>query len=159
LALPPLSNPGAGLPLALIGAFLASRTQKVRFVFDEEAMEVMTVGADGQSLSMERENFAVGGRNRWTYASFTNWEVRINRSFFLCDRAQEMSRGCLSDPISACFILPHLHSTIFAPRVSRSPPPSAPSLPGSSTLPSKCLSWSISKRRRPSQRDKSTSSP
>ncbi|EKU23128.1 hypothetical protein NGA_0681310 [Nannochloropsis gaditana CCMP526] len=74
LALPPLSNPGAGLPLALIGAFLASRTQKVRFVFDEEAMEVMTVGADGQSLSMERENFAVGGRNRWTYASFTNWE-------------------------------------------------------------------------------------
>lgn len=75
LAVPPLSNPGAGVPLALIGAFLASRTQKVRFVFDEEAMEVMTVGADGD-LSMERENFAVGGRNRWAYDTFTNWEVR-----------------------------------------------------------------------------------
>lgn len=104
LALPPLSNPGAGLPLALIGAFLASRTQKVRFVFDEEAMEVMTVGAGGQSLSMERENFAVGGRNRWTYASFTNWEVRINRSFFLCDRARKMSRGCLSKYWNFCLL-------------------------------------------------------
>ncbi len=75
LALPPIGNPGAGVPLALIGAFLASRTKVVRFVFDDEAMEVMTVGKDGE-LSMERENFAVGGRNRWTYDSFTNWEVR-----------------------------------------------------------------------------------
>ncbi|KAM3574843.1 hypothetical protein VYU27_003268 [Nannochloropsis oceanica] len=73
LAVPPLSNPGAGVPLAVIGAFLASRTQRVRFVFDEEAMEVMTVGEDGE-LSMERENFAVGGRNRWAYNTFTNWE-------------------------------------------------------------------------------------
>lgn len=53
-----MGNPGAGVPLALIGAFLASRTQKVRFVFDEEAMEVMTVGADGE-LALSGENFAV----------------------------------------------------------------------------------------------------
>jgi hypothetical protein len=58
LALPPVGNPGAGVPLALIGAFLASRTQKVRFVFDEEAMEVMTVGGDGE-LALSGENFAV----------------------------------------------------------------------------------------------------
>ena len=65
-------NQGAGIPLALIGAFLASRTQKVRFIFDDDAMEVMTVGKDGE-LSTERENFAVGGRNRWAYDTFTNW--------------------------------------------------------------------------------------
>lgn len=57
LALPPIGNPGAGVPLALIGAFLASRTQKVRFVFDEEALEVMTV-EDGE-LALSGENFAV----------------------------------------------------------------------------------------------------
>lgn len=52
------------MPLALIGAFLASRTQKVRFVFDEEAMEVMTVGSDGE-LELSGENFAVRfGRTR-----------------------------------------------------------------------------------------------
>ncbi len=111
-----MGNPGAGVPLALIGAFLASRTQKVRFVFDDEAMEVMTVGADGE-LALSGENFAVrlcarlsplprccyltkalfslsssvlfcsdtchppphiliqvGGRNRWAYDTFTNWE-------------------------------------------------------------------------------------
>lgn len=33
-------NLGAGVPMALIGAFLASRAQKVRFVFDKEALEV-----------------------------------------------------------------------------------------------------------------------
>lgn len=33
-------NPGAGVPLALIGAALAARAKVVRFVFDEEAMEV-----------------------------------------------------------------------------------------------------------------------
>jgi hypothetical protein len=66
------NNPGAGIPLGLIGGFLASRTQKVRFIFDNEALEVLTVGSDGQ-LEDSGENFAVGGRNRWNYDTFINW--------------------------------------------------------------------------------------
>jgi hypothetical protein len=41
-----VNNPGAGVPLAVIGAFLASRARVVRFVFDDEAMEVSTQQMD-----------------------------------------------------------------------------------------------------------------
>jgi hypothetical protein len=34
------------VPLAVIGAFLASRARVVRFVFDDEAMEVSTQQMD-----------------------------------------------------------------------------------------------------------------
>jgi hypothetical protein len=34
--------------------------------------QVLTVGADGE-LELSGENFAVGGRNRWTYDSFVDW--------------------------------------------------------------------------------------
>ena len=60
-----------GLPLGALAAFLATRTQKVRFVFDPDALEVMIDKGDG--LSETAENFAVGGKNRWSYESIEEW--------------------------------------------------------------------------------------
>eukprot|EP01038_Epipyxis_sp_PR26KG_P008236 gene8236-11146_t len=62
------------IPIGLIGLFIGRQTGKVRFVFDDEALEVL-VAKDGSDdkLVQTRENFAVGGRNRWTYKSITNW--------------------------------------------------------------------------------------
>jgi hypothetical protein len=56
----------AGL-CGVLGAFLAFQASRVRFVFDDEALEVV-IGAQ------ETENAFVGGKNRWTYDSFVNWE-------------------------------------------------------------------------------------
>lgn len=111
LALPPLSNPGAGVPLALIGAFLATRTQKVRFVFDDEAMEVMTVGSDGE-LELSGENFAVGGRNRWAYSTFTNWEFYPSKHcllIFLRDLFDGFYSLCHSRPSTHTHPHTHIH--------------------------------------------------
>lgn len=58
----------AGL-LGVLGAFLAFQASRVKFVFDDDALEVV-VG----EKQMETENSFVGGRNRWTYDSFVNWE-------------------------------------------------------------------------------------
>lgn len=53
----------------ILGAFLAFQASRVKFVFDDEALEVV-VGKQQD----ETENAFVGGRNRWTYDSFVNWE-------------------------------------------------------------------------------------
>ncbi|KAL3139440.1 hypothetical protein ABBQ38_003770 [Trebouxia sp. C0009 RCD-2024] len=50
-----------------LAAFLAFQASRVQFVFDDEALEVLI-------KSNESENSFVGGRNRWEYDSFTNWE-------------------------------------------------------------------------------------
>ncbi|KAL3160611.1 hypothetical protein ABBQ32_010541 [Trebouxia sp. C0010 RCD-2024] len=50
-----------------LAAFLAFQASRVQFVFDDEALEVLI-------KSNESENKFVGGRNRWEYDSFTNWE-------------------------------------------------------------------------------------
>jgi uncharacterized protein YciI len=63
-----------GVPLGGLAAFLASRTAAVRFVFDSEALEIMQAGADG-TVKSGRENFAVGGRNRWAYEAITAWAM------------------------------------------------------------------------------------
>ena len=65
----------AGLPLGALAAFLASRTSVVRFAFDPDALEVMTAAADGGAQPSGRENFAVGGQNRWAYQSITEWAM------------------------------------------------------------------------------------
>lgn len=46
-----------------------AQASRVKFVFDDEALEVVV----GERLE-ESENAFVGGRNRWTYDSFVNWE-------------------------------------------------------------------------------------
>jgi len=40
-----------------------------RFVFDDDALEVVIAGKEEQ----ETENKFVGGANRWSYDSFVNW--------------------------------------------------------------------------------------
>ncbi|KAL4856373.1 hypothetical protein ACK3TF_003177 [Chlorella vulgaris] len=52
-----------------LGAFLAFQANRVKFVFDEDSLEVL-IGAGAK----KSENAFVGGENRWTYDSFVNWE-------------------------------------------------------------------------------------
>lgn len=53
----------------VFGAFLAIQTSRVKFVFDDEALEVVI----GETQA-KTENAFVGGANRWSYDSFSNWE-------------------------------------------------------------------------------------
>ncbi|KAJ9505102.1 hypothetical protein QJQ45_027560 [Haematococcus lacustris] len=52
----------------LLGVFLAVQASRVSFIFDDEAFEIKRNGA-------ETDNVVVGGRNRWPYSSFVNWEL------------------------------------------------------------------------------------
>lgn len=58
-------------PLGLLGLLLLVQTTRVRFVFDDEGLEVKI----GNELEESEENVFVGGKNRWSYASFVNWEL------------------------------------------------------------------------------------
>lgn len=51
----------------ILGAFLVLQATRIRFVFDDEAVELKRNGE-------ETDNIVVGGQNRWTYDSFVNWE-------------------------------------------------------------------------------------
>ncbi|XP_071686121.1 uncharacterized protein [Rutidosis leptorrhynchoides] len=61
----------AAAPVGLLGLLLLFQTTRVRFVFDDEALEVKV----GQELDDSGENVFVGGKNRWKYSSFINWEL------------------------------------------------------------------------------------
>ncbi|KAJ1407233.1 hypothetical protein B484DRAFT_205792 [Ochromonadaceae sp. CCMP2298] len=70
------NNVAAGA-VAVVAAFITLQTGKVRFVFDADSMEVL-INKGGkeekvENLQTSRENFAVGGQNRWAYSSFTEW--------------------------------------------------------------------------------------
>ncbi|XP_074562184.1 uncharacterized protein LOC141818628, partial [Curcuma longa] len=54
----------------LLGLLLLFQTTRVRFIFDEEALEVRI----GEQLQESGENIFVGGKNRWRYSTFVNWE-------------------------------------------------------------------------------------
>ncbi|KAJ6848678.1 uncharacterized protein M6B38_275675 [Iris pallida] len=58
-------------PVGLLGLLLLFQTTRVRFVFDEEALEVKV----GDELQESEENVFVGGKNRWKYSTFVNWEL------------------------------------------------------------------------------------
>ncbi|XP_078439550.1 uncharacterized protein LOC144709781 [Wolffia australiana] len=58
-------------PVALLGLLLLFQTTRVRFVFDDEALEVKV----GSELQESGENVFVGGKNRWKYSTFINWEL------------------------------------------------------------------------------------
>lgn len=53
----------------VLGGFLTFQATRVKFCFDDEALEVL-VGEEKE----ESENAFVGGRNRWKYDTFVNWE-------------------------------------------------------------------------------------
>ncbi|CAL5198621.1 unnamed protein product [Lathyrus oleraceus] len=59
-----------GVPVGLLGLLLLFQTTRVRFVFDDEALEVKI----GDQLDESGENAFVGGKNRWKYSTFVNWE-------------------------------------------------------------------------------------
>lgn len=61
-----------GLPSAALGALLFKQTGRVRFVFDAEALEVK-INNGSEELTNSGENFAVGGKNRWNFKTFTRW--------------------------------------------------------------------------------------
>ncbi|URE48619.1 hypothetical protein MUK42_14579 [Musa troglodytarum] len=56
--------------IGLLGLLLLVQATRVRFVFDEEALEVKI----GNQLEESGENVFVGGKNRWRYSTFVNWE-------------------------------------------------------------------------------------
>ncbi|XP_027330050.1 uncharacterized protein LOC113846227 [Abrus precatorius] len=58
------------VPAGLLGLLLLFQTTRVRFVFDDEALEVRI----GDQLQESGENVFVGGKNRWKYSTFVNWE-------------------------------------------------------------------------------------
>ncbi|KAK1312549.1 hypothetical protein QJS10_CPA07g00689 [Acorus calamus] len=58
-------------PCGLLGLLLLFQTTRVRFVFDDEALEVKV----GDQLEESGENVFVGGKNRWKYSTFINWEL------------------------------------------------------------------------------------
>ncbi|KAI5665255.1 hypothetical protein M9H77_24578 [Catharanthus roseus] len=61
----------AAAPVGLLGLLLLFQTTRVRFVFDNEALEVKV----GERLEESGENVFVGGKNRWKYSTFVNWEL------------------------------------------------------------------------------------
>ena len=69
-----------GLPSTALGALLLRQTGRVRFVFDSEAMEVK-VNKGNDELTNSGENFAVGGKNRWSYKTFTRWGMVPSKEF------------------------------------------------------------------------------
>ncbi|KAG0454795.1 hypothetical protein HPP92_024087 [Vanilla planifolia] len=56
--------------IGLLGSLLLFQATRVRFVFDEEALEVRV----GEKLEGSGENVFIGGENRWKYSTFVNWE-------------------------------------------------------------------------------------
>ncbi|KAK9818633.1 hypothetical protein WJX74_006081 [Apatococcus lobatus] len=55
--------------LGILAAFLTYQTFNVKFRFDDSGLEVV-LGKQEE----ETENAFVGGKNRWEFDSFTNWE-------------------------------------------------------------------------------------
>ncbi|GAB4828288.1 hypothetical protein Ancab_035202 [Ancistrocladus abbreviatus] len=53
------------IPIGLLGLLLLFQTTRVRFVFDDEALEVKV----GDELKESGENVFVGGKNRWKMGS------------------------------------------------------------------------------------------
>eukprot|EP00967_Tisochrysis_lutea_P110285 scaffold172430_cov34-Tisochrysis_lutea.AAC.2 len=68
---------GLAAPLALtlgaVGLLLVNRARVARFVFDDEALEIMTERENGE-LVPTGPNFAVGGQNRWRYDQIKEWQ-------------------------------------------------------------------------------------
>ncbi|KAL9443385.1 hypothetical protein AB3S75_016691 [Citrus x aurantiifolia] len=58
-------------PVGLLGLLLLFQTTRVRFVFDDEALEVKV----GDEFNESGENVFVGGKNCWKYSTFVNWEL------------------------------------------------------------------------------------
>lgn len=58
------------VPVGLLGLLLLVQATRVRFVFNDQTLEVKI----GDQLDESGENAFVGGKNRWKYSTFVNWE-------------------------------------------------------------------------------------
>jgi hypothetical protein len=68
----------------LLTALFFIQTGRVRFTFDDEAMEVFVLKKDdasGETINASRENFAVGGKNRWNYDKWNDWSFIPSSKF------------------------------------------------------------------------------
>lgn len=59
------------VPIGLLGVLLFVQTTRVRFVFDDETLEVRV----GDELEESGQNAFVGGKNKWKFSTFVNWEL------------------------------------------------------------------------------------
>ncbi|KAJ9140976.1 hypothetical protein P3X46_031563 [Hevea brasiliensis] len=64
------NNLAPAVPVGLLGLLLLFQTTRVRFVFDNEALVKI-----GDQLEESGENVFVGGKNRWKFSTFVNWEL------------------------------------------------------------------------------------
>ena len=73
----------AGIPFVLLSLLLFIQAGKVRFVFDDEALEIFVARKNdqGEVENASRENYVVGGKNRWKYSTFTDWYFIPSKSF------------------------------------------------------------------------------
>lgn len=62
-----------GLFTTLLGILFVVQTFRIRFVFDETALELATVAQNGE-LETSGENVIVGGANRWKTATIVNYD-------------------------------------------------------------------------------------
>ena len=59
----------------IFGAFLAVQSQRVKFKFDSQSLEVLLGGDEPEEMVSSGENVFVGGENKWAFSSFVNWEI------------------------------------------------------------------------------------
>jgi len=69
----PYAGLGIGGLCVLLAILFFVQTGRVRFVFDRDCFELRTLG-QGADLEQPGENIVVGGKNRWAYSSFVNYE-------------------------------------------------------------------------------------
>lgn len=68
--------------IALLASLFAVQASRLRFVFDETCFELKTVDSIGSDVLRDSgENIVVGGKNRWEYESFVNWDFYPSLDF------------------------------------------------------------------------------
>lgn len=66
---------GAAGATGIFGAFLAVQSQRIKFKFDSQSLEVLLGGESPEEMVSSGENVFVGGENKWAFSSFVNWEI------------------------------------------------------------------------------------
>ena len=75
-------NVGGGVVMALFGGLFTVQAGRVRFEFDDEALEVkIDTGNKEDELMSSGENLVVGGANRWDYDTVTDWFFIPSKDF------------------------------------------------------------------------------
>mmetsp|Transcript_38352 Transcript_38352/g.92496 ORF Transcript_38352/g.92496 Transcript_38352/m.92496 type:complete len:229 (-) Transcript_38352:388-1074(-) len=68
--------------ITLLASLFAVQATRLRFVFDKDCFELMTLDSIGSDeLKDSGDNVIVGGANRWAYTSFVNWDFYPSLEF------------------------------------------------------------------------------